>query len=144
MTRLLLALLRALTDATAAEAIAGDLEEQRRQRAARSRMGAALWYWRELLAICRAAALNRVSDVFRDSSPASHIDGSRGDLRFALRTLGTRPWYTGTVIAVVALSMTLATTVFAVVDGVLFKPLPYERASELFAVSGGYQRGQKG
>lgn len=41
-----------------------------------------------------------------------------------------------------AIAMALATTVFAVVDGVLFKPLPYERPRELYLVSGGYQEGQ--
>ena len=34
--------------------------------------------------------------------------------------------------------MALATTVFAVVDDVLFQTLPYERPEELFEVSGGY------
>jgi len=33
--------------------------------------------------------------------------------------------------------MTLATTVFAVVDGVLFKPLPYPEAAHLYAIEGG-------
>ena len=57
--------------------------------------------------------------------------------------LEARPGYSGTVIGVIALSMALATTVFAVVDGVLFKPLPYPRPNELYLVSGGYQRGQR-
>jgi predicted permease len=42
------------------------------------------------------------------------------------------------VIATVALSMTLAATAFAVVDGVLFKPLPYPLAGELYALSGAF------
>jgi hypothetical protein len=37
-------------------------------------------------------------------------------------------WYTATVVATIALSIALASTVFAVVDGVLFKPLPYPEA----------------
>jgi hypothetical protein len=38
--------------------------------------------------------------------------------------------------------MAFATTVFALVDGVLFKP-PYERPGELYDVSGGFQQGQR-
>jgi len=64
-------------------------------------------------------------------------------LRQAIRFLLRSPWYSGTVVSVIALGMALATTVFAVVDGVLFKPLPYERADELFRVTGGYQTGQR-
>jgi hypothetical protein len=45
---------------------------------------------------------------------------------------------------VVGLSMALAVTVFAIVDGVLFKPLPYSHVDDLYVMSGGYQRGQSG
>jgi hypothetical protein len=44
-------MLRWLTDATLADSIAGDLEEQRRQRAARSPVAATLWFWRTWLAV---------------------------------------------------------------------------------------------
>ncbi len=57
------------------------------------------------------------------------------DLRHAFRSLRRTPWYAITVVGVIALGMALATTVFAVVDGVLFKPLPYPRVSEIFGLS---------
>ncbi len=60
------------------------------------------------------------------------------DLNIAVRKLRRSPWYSTTVIGTAALTMALASTVFTVVDGVLFKPLPYERADELFDLSGGY------
>ena len=53
------------------------------------------------------------------------------DVRYAVRTLRRSPWYTATAIAVLGTGIALATVVFAVVDGVLFKPLPYPRAGEL-------------
>lgn len=59
-------------------------------------------------------------------------------MRHACRVLIRSPWYTLTVTGVIALSMALATTVFAVVDGVLFKPLPYDRPADLYNLSGGY------
>jgi len=55
-------------------------------------------------------------------------------LRYAVRTLRRSPWYSATVIFVLGIGIALATVVFAVVDGVLFKPLLYARAQELFLV----------
>jgi hypothetical protein len=56
--------------------------------------------------------------------------------RHALRSLRHTPWYSVTVIGTIALSMMLATTVFAIADGVLFKRLPYKQPHELFIVGG--------
>jgi putative ABC transport system permease protein len=61
---------------------------------------------------------------------------ARMRLALALRTLRRSPWYTATVVATIALSIALASTVFAVVDGVLFKPLPYPEADRLYSVVG--------
>jgi predicted permease len=60
------------------------------------------------------------------------------DLRYAVRSLWRAPWYSATVIGVIALGMALATTVFAVVDGVLFKLLPYPDADRLVAIEPGF------
>ena len=57
-------------------------------------------------------------------------------LRQGLRSLARTPWYSLTVIIVVALSVALSSTVFAIVDGVLFKSLPYAHAEELFVLGG--------
>jgi predicted permease len=59
-----------------------------------------------------------------------------GSLRQSLRSLRHAPWYSITIIGVIALSMALSTTVFAIVDGVLFRPLPYPDASALYALGG--------
>jgi predicted permease len=55
-----------------------------------------------------------------------------------LRALRRAPWYSATIVGVVALGMALATTVFAVVDGVLFRPLPYPDADRLYTVLPGF------
>jgi putative ABC transport system permease protein len=52
-------------------------------------------------------------------------------LRYALRALRRTPWYSLSAIAVLAVAIGLATVVFAVVDGILFKPLPYQNPDEL-------------
>jgi predicted permease len=62
------------------------------------------------------------------------------DLRRALRSLGRTPWYAVTVAAVIALGVVFVVSVFAVVDGPLFKPLPYPNAERVFAINGRWSR----
>jgi hypothetical protein len=54
------------------------------------------------------------------------------NMRFAFRSLFRSPAYAATSIGTIA----LASTIFAIVDGVLFKPLPYREAHQLFSISG--------
>src|SRR6188472_4239942 len=61
-----------------------------------------------------------------------------GILAGTFRSLRRAPWYSLTVIGVMALGLALATTVFAIVDGVLFRPLPYPQADHLFTVLPGF------
>ena len=61
------------------------------------------------------------------------------DLRHTLRALRHAPWYSSTVIGVIALGMALATTAFAVVDGVLFKPIDLPASDRLFTVRVGFK-----
>jgi predicted permease len=63
----------------------------------------------------------------------------RTDLAFTLRALRHSPWYAGTIVGVTAVTMALATTVFAVVDGVLFRPLPFPDADRLVLVEPGFE-----
>lgn len=57
------------------------------------------------------------------------------DLAYTLRGLRHARWYSAAVIGVVAITFALATTVFAVVDGVLFKSLPYPDAGRLVSLA---------
>jgi putative ABC transport system permease protein len=56
-------------------------------------------------------------------------------IRQAVRSLLRSRWYAAAMIAVLGLGIGLITAVFAVVDGVLFKPLPYPDVDTLFGVS---------
>ena len=60
------------------------------------------------------------------------------DVRFTLRSLRASSWYATAVVGVVAVTMTLATTTLAIVDGVLFKPLPYPAADRLVEILPGF------
>ncbi len=61
------------------------------------------------------------------------------DLKFTWRALRQAPWYSAAVLGVIALSLAMATTVFAIVDGVLFRPLPYPDADRLVIVEPGFR-----
>ena len=56
------------------------------------------------------------------------------DLRHASRVWRQSPWYVATVVGVLAVGIALTTVTFAVVDGVLFKPLPFRDSRELHLV----------
>ena len=57
-------------------------------------------------------------------------------LRHLCRTLAKSPWHAAASIGTIALTIALGATVFAVVDGVLFKPLPYPSSRALFMLQG--------
>src|SRR3954462_9556207 len=58
------------------------------------------------------------------------------DVRFALRVFARQPVFFATTVLTIALGVGLSATVFAVVDGVLFRPLPYRDPSRLVALYG--------
>src|SRR5215212_3776677 len=56
------------------------------------------------------------------------------DLRFALRSLRRRRTFAAVAITTIALSIGAATSIYSVVDGVLFRSLPYRDAGRLVAI----------
>lgn len=62
------------------------------------------------------------------------MDSFLQDLRFALRTLRRRRAFTLIAVAIMALGIGAATSIFSVVSGVLLRPLPFPGAGRLVAV----------
>jgi putative ABC transport system permease protein len=60
----------------------------------------------------------------------------KSDIRFALRMLLKHRWFSAAVIATIALGIGINTTVFTLVNSVLFKPVDVPRGERLVAVSG--------
>ena len=56
------------------------------------------------------------------------------DLRFAIRTLRRRPTFAAIAITTIALSIGAATSIYSIVDGVLFRSLPSHDAGRLVAI----------
>src|SRR5689334_2405940 len=57
------------------------------------------------------------------------------DLRFALRMLGSHRWFSLAVIATLALGIGINTTVFTLVNAVLFKPVPIPGGERIVTIS---------
>lgn len=67
--------------------------------------------------------------------PALRIH-KRPDVRYAFRSLVRRPGYTGTAVLVLACAIGAATAVFALVDAVLIRPLPFADQGRLAVIWG--------
>src|SRR5881397_3530619 len=57
------------------------------------------------------------------------------DLHFAFRMIRKNPWFSAAVVVTLALGMGVNTTVFSLVNGVLYKPLPFPGGERLVMVS---------
>ena len=82
--------MRWLTDPALAETIAGDLMEERGRRAARSRGGALVWYWRATLGIAVYLLAARLGAAIRGAATAPFRRGGPGPIghvRYAVRSL---------------------------------------------------------
>ena len=62
------------------------------------------------------------------------MDSVLSDIRFALRSLRRRPTFATVAIATIALSIGAATAIYGVVDGVLFRSLPFRDSGRLLSV----------
>jgi predicted permease len=58
----------------------------------------------------------------------------RHDVRLALRIIRMHPWFAAAVVAALALGIGANTTVFTLVNAVLFKPLPFRGGDRIVAV----------
>ena len=56
------------------------------------------------------------------------------DLRYAIRQFRQRPGFTGLTVTTLALGIGATTAMFSLVDGALFRPLPYPHAEQLVSV----------
>ena len=116
-----------MADAGLAASIAGDLAEQRRHRSA-------IWFVRAALAIVAWIAMHRAGTAIRDFMSGIRRRGSLPDWKRTVRGLARAPWHATAIAGVMALCVALLTAVFAIVDGVLFKPVDLPDAGRLWVI----------
>jgi putative ABC transport system permease protein len=63
------------------------------------------------------------------------------DTRYALRALASRPGFSATAVALLALGVGIATAMSTIVDALLFRPVPFRAPTELAAVAMMTERG---
>ena len=57
------------------------------------------------------------------------------DLHFAFRMIRKNPWFSAAIVVTLALGMGVNTTVFSLVNAVLYKPLPFPGGERLVMVA---------
>jgi putative ABC transport system permease protein len=71
------------------------------------------------------------------------IDPMLQDLKYAMRGLVKRPLFAALIVATLALGIGANTAMFSIVNSVLFRPLPYERPTELVYMYGAFRQGSQ-
>lgn len=124
---------------------AEELREAGLRRHPRSPLRARLWSWRQTLSLAVRLAFERRAER-RASFGAPGGNGSHPrpegnpmnvvleETRHALRSLRRRPGFSLLVIVVLAVGIGPAVAIFTVANGLLLRPLPYERPEELALV----------
>ncbi len=85
-------------------------------------------------------SLDNVKQDCREASGLRLFDDLRQDLRYAARLLRKTPGFTATALATLALCLGANLTLFAVVDAVLLRPLPFPAAGRLVSVYNTYPK----
>jgi predicted permease len=101
--------------------------------------GAVVRLWLRTIAGMTAAAWRERRAARPPSGPRRRVFRT-GDLRHAVRRLSATPGFTATVIATLALCMGANLTIFAVVDSILLRPLPFPEPDRLVTIYNTYPR----
>lgn len=85
-------------------------------------------------------SVDNVKDECREARGLRLFDGLQRDVRFAVRLMRRSPGFTFTALATLALCLGANLTIFAIVDSVLLRPLPFPDADRLVSVFNTYPR----
>ncbi len=88
-------------------------------------------------ALSALGGIERLKEDCRDARGVRWLEDFFSDLRFTCRTLRKAPLFTVAVVAALALCIGFNAAIFAVVDAVLFRPLPFPDQGRLVSVTEG-------
>jgi putative ABC transport system permease protein len=122
------------------DSVAGDLEEEFRRRAERSRIRARVWLWLQAIRLSVTFRLERavhgraLPPIADEIRTAPWFESVRADVAFGMRMFWRQPGFAAIVILVLALGIGANTAMFSVVDAVLWRPLPYPDGGRVVAI----------
>ncbi|NKB89530.1 MAG: FtsX-like permease family protein [Acidobacteria bacterium] len=125
-----------LTPANEREFWLGDLEEQFADRAGADPRAARVWYRRQ--------AWRAVTHRIRRAEGGNVLEGTVQDARYAARSLRRSPGFVVLATLTLALGIGATAMIYAVVDHVLVRGLPFDDADRLVVVRNGYTDGRPG
>ncbi len=79
--------------------------------------------------------VEQMKEASRDSRGTARLESVLRDVRYAIRSLGSRPAFTLTVIATLALGIGANTAIFTLVDALLLRRLPVAHPEQLVIVT---------
>src|SRR5215467_420898 len=79
--------------------------------------------------------VGHVKEVTRETWGGVWFERMLQDVRFTFRSLRRAPGFTAVAVLTFALAIGVNTTMFTVVNGILFRPLPFHGESSLFVLS---------
>ncbi len=128
-----------LLPASQRELVLADLDEDYGRRPRR----AAPWYLAQAIHVALTRPW-RVRDRFTQTE-SRHLMWSTiwQDVRYGLRTLRKAPGFTAVAVLSLAIGIGLNSTIFAMVDNLLFRPLPYANPDRIVAVYTSDGRGER-
>jgi predicted permease len=87
-------------------------------------------------ALVRLGGAEQVRQAYRERAAMPSVSGILWDLRFALRQMRKAPGFSLTAVLTLALGIGANAVIFALVDSILLRPLPYAHQEQLVRITG--------
>lgn len=85
-------------------------------------------------AVLRLGGIEQLKEELRDARPMSWVGHTVRDITFLVRQIRRQPGFWAIIVATLVLGTATSASVFAIVNGVLLRPLPYFEADRLVSV----------
>ncbi|MDA0329850.1 MAG: ABC transporter permease [Gemmatimonadetes bacterium] len=127
----------ALPEGEIREGVLGDLHELFLQRVQNPKLGlkaARRWYWLQAIRLAVRFTSRRLRVRSQPSAPSDGVGALLRQLRFSFRSLLRSPGFSAPALLILAVGLTAVTTMFTVVDSVIFQPLDYPESERFVLV----------